>query len=53
MGDEQDALMHHQLIAQVGEVAGNVHEAEVGDAAGGQIPQLGHRGLMEDHLHLG
>ena len=52
MGDEQDALMHHQLIAQVGEVAGNVHEAEVGDAAGGQIPQLGHRGLMEDHLHL-
>ena len=44
--------MHHQFIAQVGEVAGNVHEAEVGDAAGGQIPQLGHRGLVEDHLYI-
>ena len=52
MGDEQDALMHHQFIAQVGEVAGDVHEAEIGDAAGGQISQLGHRGLVEDHLHL-
>ena len=53
VGDEENALVHHQLIAQVGEVARRVHQTEVCDAAGGQIAQLGHRRLVEDHLHVG
>lgn len=44
--------MHHQLIAQVGQVAGDVHETEVGDAAGRQVAQLGDRGLVEHHLDV-
>ena len=52
VADEKDALVHHQLIAQVGQVAGDVHEAEVGDVAGGQVSKLGDRSLMEDHLDV-
>ncbi len=53
VGDEEDALIHHQLVAEIGQVAGDVHETKVGDAAGGQAAQLGDRGLVKDHVDVG
>ena len=53
MADEENALPHDQLIGELRQVGGDVHDAEVCDAVLGQLGQLGHRGLMEHHLHVG
>ena len=53
VADEKDPLPHDQLIGQLGQVGGDVHDAEVDDAVLRQLGQLGHGGLVEDHLHVG
>ncbi len=50
---QEDMLPHHRLIGQLGEVVGGLHHAEVDYIGLSQLPQLGHRGLVEHHLHVG